>query len=68
MQCDKWILSCRQRPIRSVDLRLKEKQILDKVLGTKVYDRRIRPGGVGNVTLGKEVINRRPNQFVGLAK
>eukprot|EP00093_Oithona_nana_P005230 05230.XXX_28095_35047_1 [CDS] Oithona nana genome sequencing. len=35
--------------IRSVDLRQKEKQILDKVLGPTVYDRRIRPGS-GNLT------------------
>ena len=30
---------------RSVDTRQKEKQILDSVLGPKVYDRRIRPIG-----------------------
>ncbi len=38
------------RRVRSVDLRMREKQILDKVLGPKVYDRRIRPGGGGNAT------------------
>ena len=38
---------------RSVDFRMKEKQILDKVLGPKVYDRRIRPGR-GNITEGKK--------------
>ena len=38
--------------IRSVDLRQKEKQLLDKVLGPDVYDRRIRPG-IGNITSGK---------------
>ena len=38
--------------IRSVDLRQKEKQLLDKVLGPDVYDRRIRPG-LGNITSGK---------------
>ena len=38
--------------IRSVDLRQKEKQLLDRVLGPDVYDRRIRPG-IGNITSGK---------------
>ena len=33
---------------RSVDFRLKEKQILDSVLGPRVYDRRIRPAGVNS--------------------
>ena len=40
--------------IRSVDLRQKEKQILDKVLGPTVYDRRIRPGS-GNLTSSKKI-------------
>ena len=35
----------KSRQIRSVDTRQKEKQILDSVLGPKVYDRRIRPVG-----------------------
>ena len=35
----------KSRKIRSVDTRQKEKQILDSVLGPKVYDRRIRPIG-----------------------
>ena len=33
---------------------MKEKQILDKVLGPAVYDRRIRPGR-GNITDGKKI-------------
>ena len=33
------------RRTRSVDTRQKEKQILDTILGPKVYDRRIRPLG-----------------------
>ena len=41
--------------IRSVDLRQKEKQILDKVLGPTVYDRRIRPGS-GNLTSSKKIL------------
>ena len=43
---------------RSVDFRMQEKQLLDNILGPKVYDRRIRPGGIpggsgGNITSGK---------------
>ena len=38
---------------RSVDFRMQEKQLLDKILGPKVYDRRIRPGSPGNGTQGK---------------
>ena len=34
-------------------MRLREKQILDSVLGPKVYDRRIRPGSAANATDGK---------------
>ena len=34
---------------RSVNFRLKEKEILDSILGKHVYDSRIRPGG-GNGT------------------
>ena len=37
---------------RSVDFRMQEKQLLDKILGPKVYDRRIRPGSPGNLTQG----------------
>ena len=41
---------------RSVDLRVKEKHILEQVLGPKVYDRRIRPDSSGgNETEGKEL-------------
>lgn len=43
----------RPRRLRSVDFRQQEKQILDKVLGTDVYDRRIRPGGIANTTESK---------------
>ena len=35
----------KSRRTRSVDTRQKEKQILDSILGPKVYDRRIRPMG-----------------------
>lgn len=35
-----------------MDFRQQEKQILDQVLGPKVYDRRIRPGRGGNATEG----------------
>ena len=43
---------------RSVDFRMQEKQLLDNILGPKVYDRRIRPGGIPggsgvNLTSGK---------------
>ena len=43
---------------RSVDFRMQEKQLLDNILGPKIYDRRIRPGGSpggsgGNLTSGK---------------
>ena len=38
-------------------MRLREKQILDSVLGPKVYDRRIRPGSAANATDGKTFIN-----------
>jgi len=31
----------------SVSFRTKEKEILDRILGPEVYDRRIRPGGPG---------------------
>ena len=31
---------------RSVNFRLKEKEILDSILGKHVYDSRIRPGGI----------------------
>ena len=42
---------------RSVDFRMQEKQLLDNILGPKIYDRRIRPGGSpggsgGNITSG----------------
>ena len=39
--------------MKSVNVRQLEKQILDKVLGPKVYDRRIRPGG-SNTTAGMQ--------------
>ena len=38
-------------------MRLREKQILDSVLGPKVYDRRIRPGSAANATDGKTLID-----------
>ena len=43
---------------RSVDFRMQEKQLLDNILGPKIYDRRIRPGGIpggvgGNLTSGR---------------
>ena len=38
-------------------MRLREKQILDSVLGPKVYDRRIRPGSAANATDGKTHID-----------
>ena len=43
---------------RSVDFRMQEKQLLDNILGPKIYDRRIRPGGSpgvggGNLTSGR---------------
>ena len=45
-------LICIFRVSNSLNIRQREKQILDKILGRKVYDNRIRPVG-GNATSGK---------------
>ena len=44
------------RVSNSLNIRQREKQILDKILGRKVYDNRIRPVG-GNATSGKTLTN-----------